>query len=155
MIPCLGSNQSIALSDNQRGNVKLMGCGEPELHRHHVLRCTKPETNAQWDAALQRLSQWMLTNHTQEDLHQGILYSLRTWHNHEQPATDDYSTWSGVNETLLEQNSLGWNRFIDGFLADSWIATQQSYLTYIEKKTTGKRWASRLITQLWEIAWDM
>jgi hypothetical protein len=75
-------------------------------------------------------------------------------HDHEQPATDT-STWLGVNETLHEQNSLGWNQFIDRFLAASWISKQQPYLTFIEKKTTGKRWASRLITQLWEIAWAM
>jgi hypothetical protein len=35
------------------------------------------------------------------------------------------------------------------------LDTQQSYLTFIGKKTTSKRWASRLITELWEIAWDM
>jgi hypothetical protein len=130
------------------------GCGEPELYRHHVLQCKKPETNAQWNAAVQKLSRWMLTNHTQQDLHQGIIDGLRAWHDHQVPTTTT-STWPGVNETLHEQNSLGWNRFIDGFLADSWISTQQSYLTFIEKKTTGKTWVGRLIIQLWEIAWDM
>jgi hypothetical protein len=34
----------------------------------HVLRCTKPETTAQWNATLQKLSQWMRTNHTQKEL---------------------------------------------------------------------------------------
>jgi hypothetical protein len=35
------------------------------------------------------------------------------------------------------------------------MATQQSYLEFLSKKMTGKRWASRLIMQLWEDAWDM
>jgi hypothetical protein len=50
---------------------------------------------------------------------------------------------------------MGWHRFIDGFLMASWLDTQQSYLAFIGGKTTSKRWASRLITKLWETAWDM
>jgi hypothetical protein len=57
---------------------------------------------------------------------------------------------------LTEQAIAGWDKFVGGFLVDSWMSTtQQSYLGFISKKTTGKRRASRLIVQLWEIVWDM
>jgi hypothetical protein len=131
------------------------GCGEPEHHRHHVLRCKKPETIAQWDASLQKLSRWMLRNHTQPDLHHGIIEGLTAWHDQQEEPITITSTWPGVEQTFSDQANLGWHRFVDGFLTDSWISTQQSYLTFISKKTTGKRWTSRLITQLWEVAWDM
>jgi hypothetical protein len=135
-------------------NETCPGCGEPERHRHHVIRCTKPETVAQWNAAVNRLDRWLELNHTQPDLQAGIIEGLRAWHGERQP-THPHSAWPGVDATFDEQANLGWNKFIDGFLSHYWISTQQSYLTYISKKTTGKRWTSRLITQLWEIAWDM
>jgi hypothetical protein len=96
----------------------------------------------------------MTRNHTQPELQIGIIQRLRAWHDHN-PLQRPESDWPGVNQTLDEQADLGWDKFVDGFIATSWMATQQSYLEYIVKKTTGKRWASRLIVQLWEITWDM
>jgi hypothetical protein len=65
------------------------------------------------------------------------------------------SDWPGVTRTLQEQEAMGWNKLVDGFIVESWLETQQLYLEFINKKTTGKRWASRLIVKLWEITWDM
>jgi hypothetical protein len=55
----------------------------------------------------------------------------------------------------MEQDPLGWNPFFDGFITDSWLATQHTFLTFIQKKAASKRWASRFINQLWEIAWEI
>ena len=96
----------------------------------------------------------MLHNNTQHELHQGIIEGLTAWHDQRLP-NHITPTWPGVHETLIDQATLGWNRFIDGFITGAWISTQQAYLLFIGKKTTGKRWASRLIKQLWEVAWDM
>ena len=44
---------------------------------------------------------------------------------------------------------------MDGFLVYQWAEAQTNYYTWIKRRTTGLRWLSRLIQQLWEIAWDM
>jgi hypothetical protein len=82
------------------------------------------------------------------------LEGLRAWHD-DRPIQLIPSDWPGVTQTLHDQKILGWNLFFDGFVTDSWVATQQSYLEFLNKKTTGKRWTSRLIKRMWEIAWDM
>ena len=96
----------------------------------------------------------MLRNNTQQELHQGIIDGLEAYHD-QRPIESPPSTWPGVEDTFQAQANLGWNKFVDGFITHMWSSTQQSYLTFIRKKMTGKRWASRLINQLWEIAWDM
>jgi hypothetical protein len=63
--------------------------------------------------------------------------------------------WPAIEQTLHNQQTLGWHLFFDGFIAQSWMATQQSYFEFLSKKTTGKQWLSRVITQLWEVTWDM
>jgi hypothetical protein len=122
-------------------------CGEPETHSQHDLCCEQDAAQHQWSASLQSLDRWMTRNHTQPELQIGIIRGLRAWHDHDPLQRPDCDR-PGVNQTLDEQAELGCDKFVDGFIATSWMATQQSYLEYIAKKTTGKRWASRLIVQL-------
>ena len=49
----------------------------------------------------------------------------------------------------------GWEHFLNGFVTVDWVRIQQAYLEWIGKKTTGEHWVQRLITQLWEVAWEM
>jgi hypothetical protein len=129
-------------------------CGEAETHRYYVIKCPQEQAIQTWEAAINKLSRWLDNNHTQHELKQGLLEGLRAWHDDRpiQPITTD---WPGVIQTLHDQKTLGWNLFFDGFITDSWVATQQSYLKFLNKKTSGKRWTSRLIKRMWEIAWDM
>jgi hypothetical protein len=129
-------------------------CGEPERHRYHAIRCPQDEAQHTWEVSINKLDRWLTNNYTQHNLHSGILEGRRAWHDDRttQPTTSDCQV---VQQTLHEQQTLGWNLFFDGFITHSWMATQQSYLEFLSKKTTCKRWTSRLIMQLWEVTWDM
>jgi hypothetical protein len=130
-------------------------CGEPERRRHHVIQCPQDEAQHTWQALLNKLDRWLTNNYTQYDLHGRILEGLSAWHDDRPPTQPMTSNWPDVEQTLHDQQTLGWHLFFDGFITHSWMATQQSYLEFLSKKTTGKRWLSRLIMQMWEIAWDM
>jgi hypothetical protein len=138
-------------------------CGEQERHCYHVIRCPQDEAQHTWQASLNKLDRWLTNNYTQHDLHSGILEGLRAWHD-DRPTQPTTSDWPAVEQTLHDQQTLGWNLFFDGFITHSWMSTQQSYLEFLSKKTTGiilskktagKRWLSRLIMQLWEVTWDI
>jgi hypothetical protein len=112
-------------------------CREPKKHRHHVLRCTQEAAQHQWQAAINSLDRWLTTNHTQQELHIGIITSLTAWYTYGTTPTVT-SDWPGVTRTLQEQEAMGWNKFVDGFIVESWLEMQQSYLEFINEKTTGK-----------------
>jgi hypothetical protein len=118
-------------------------CGDAETHIYHVIECPQEQAKQTWEAAINKLSGWLDNNHTQHKLHQVLLEGLRAWHDN-RPIQLIPSDWPGVTQTLHDQKLLGWNLFFDGFITDSWVATQQSYLEFLNKKTTGKRWTSRL-----------
>ena len=40
-------------------------------------------------------------------------------------------------------------------MIQNWAAKQREYYTWLQKRNTGKRWATTLIKKLWEISWDM
>jgi hypothetical protein len=52
------------------------------------------------------------------------------------------------------QQRAGTTRLMDGFLVYQWAEAQQKYYDWINRRTTGQRWLSRFIQQLWETAWD-
>ena len=58
-------------------------------------------------------------------------------------------------ETAKRQLSLGQTTVFKGFLSEDWIGIQDDFLRWNSRRTTGERWISRLIKQLWEVAWDL
>jgi hypothetical protein len=129
-------------------------CGLPELTKLHVLFCTHIEAISIWRAGLQQLDFWMTTKHTQPELRQGIIDNLQHWHD-QVPPNPILSDWPGVPELFATQNEVGWRPFFDGFITDGWIEIQQAYYTFLERRNTGRRWASQLIRKFWGISWDL
>jgi hypothetical protein len=129
-------------------------CGQPETTKLHVLFCLHIEANHLWQAELKNIDYWMTTKHTHPDLRHGIINNLQHWHDH-LPPTTIVSDWPGVTELFATQNDIGWRPFFDGFIPAGWIETQQAYYTFLEKRLTGRRWASQLIRKFWSTSWDL
>ena len=55
----------------------------------------------------------------------------------------------------MNQEHIGWNKVLEGWLAKDWREIQQRYYQLIRSRKTGKRWVTALIQKLWEIAWDL
>jgi hypothetical protein len=96
----------------------------------------------------------MTTKHTQPELQHGILTNLQQWHD-QLPATVIVSDWSGLLDLFTQQHITGWRPFFDGFIHEGWIEIQQAYYTFLERRNTGRRWASQLIRKFWGISWDL
>jgi hypothetical protein len=129
-------------------------CGQPETTKLHVIFCTHIEANHLWQSEIQKLEFWMTKKHTQPDLQHGILTNLQTWHD-QLPPTAIVSDWPGISDLFTQQHATGWRPFFDGFINEGWIEIQQAYYTFLEKRNTGRRWASQLIRKFWGISWDL
>jgi hypothetical protein len=60
-----------------------------------------------------------------------------------------------VQNAVSQQEDLGWQLFLEGWLCLEWEALQQAYLNLFGFRITGKRWVAELIKKLWQIAWDL
>ena len=111
-------------------------CGEAE-DAIHATWCQAPAAQGFRQERLNKLEEFLRRQHTAPSLRRRIMRLLKG----EVPPSGN----SVVTKELVLQ----------GILPQSWIESQQQYYTWLKRRTTGKRWAMRLIVQLWEISWDM
>jgi hypothetical protein len=89
---------------------------------------------------------------TDPEVAAAILNGLQNW----RAGTTDGMTYSWqVQNAVSQQEDLGWQPFLEGWLCLEWAALQQAYLDLLGSRRIGKRWVTELIKKLWQIAWDL
>ena len=58
-------------------------------------------------------------------------------------------------DAFREQDEIGWWNFLLGCVTPKFAEVQQAYYMSIGSKRTGKVWLRRLVTQIWEVHWQM
>ena len=129
-------------------------CNSEESHRFHVIRCPHPGAHITWQQGLNNLDTWLVTQHTQPLLRQGIVSLLQSSYE-DRPWVPPPTADAALQQVFQAQQTAGTNRVFDGFLVCHWAEAQHQYYLWINRKTTGKRWLARLIQKIWEIAWDL
>jgi hypothetical protein len=124
-------------------------CGSPE-DSTHGWRCSGQNANEVWGRSLSALRNWMESIHTDPELSSLILTSLNKW---------CYAPPTGAHPLRLAdlaqcQYTIGWGRFLEGWLSEEWQAIQQLYYDSLCMRRTGRRWTIALNKKLWDIAWD-
>jgi hypothetical protein len=57
---------------------------------------------------------------------------------------------------LIElQETIGARQFFEGWTHHEWEKLQEQYYSGIKSRRSSKRWATALITKLWNVAWDL
>jgi hypothetical protein len=125
-------------------------CGSPE-DSTHVWRCSGQNTNEVWGRSLSALRSWMAYAHTDPELASLILTSLNNWR---------YTVPAGAPPLRLAdlvqyQHTIGWGKFLEGWLSNEWQAIQQRYYDSLCMRRTGRWWTMALIKKLWDIVWDL
>jgi hypothetical protein len=125
-------------------------CGEFE-DAPHVWRCSGQQENEIRDKALDRLTEWMQEHKTNLDVHDTVLQYL----NSRRYGTSCTNVPYGLQEVINQQQQIGWQPFLEGWLALEWQATQQAYYNMIKSRHSRKRWTAEIISMLWDVAWDL
>jgi hypothetical protein len=76
---------------------------------------------------------------------------LQSWRAQTAAAEPSFN-WPGVNNIIKAQYLAGWQVFLEGAVLQDWAAKQKKYYKWLQRKNTGKRWITALITKLWEIS---
>ena len=129
-------------------------CGTASETQTHVLQCEHPGAITLVNNWLDQLELWLATQHTKPELRFGVISILRAafrsrpWY---PPNTSD----PDIRNTFNQQQRIGLRDIIYGWWHIGWAEAQHTYLLSISRRTTGRRWLSRLIKKQWEIAWDL
>ena len=57
-------------------------------------------------------------------------------------------------ELWADQETIGWDRFMFGFVSKKWVLSQQASFDRVGSHRNGKRWIASLIQKIWDILWD-
>ena len=129
-------------------------CGTINETHIHLISCQHPGAVALAQKWLDNLELWLVRQHTQPTLRFGVISLLRagfqgtTW-------TPPYTTDPDIRETFNQQRQQGTVNVMFGWWANGWADTQHAYLLSLSRRTTGKRWLSRIIKKQWEVSWDL
>lgn len=129
-------------------------CGIDEESHLHVLACQHPGAVARSTRWLDDLELWLAKQHTNPTLRFGIISLLKAGFQEQDwvpPRTSDQA----ILRLFQKQQQQGTHKVLFGWWAEGWAEIQQAYYVSLSRKTTGKRWLSRLIRKQWEIAWDL
>ena len=120
----------------------------------HVLRCQGENSQVIWMRSIARLGRTLHKAGTDPEITATIIHSLHQWHSHGQPQC--FSSNPSLQQAWEEQNSLGWENALRGFLSRHWRATQLLYQRSLlqDRYFSTNRWVSTLIQGLWNTAWD-
>jgi hypothetical protein len=129
-------------------------CNHPNETHLHIVRCQHPGVNQRVSQWLDNLELWLAKNHTHPDIRFGVISLLRA-STRSLPWTPPNTTEVTIRNAFRQQQRLGTDTLMFGWWATGWAEAQHGYLLSISRRTTGKRWLSRLIKKQWEIAWDL
>ena len=60
-----------------------------------------------------------------------------------------------IMEAMIDQDSIGWYNFTNGFISKKWCLIQQAHLKDQRSLKLPNLWMARFQRQIWEIAWQM
>jgi Reverse transcriptase (RNA-dependent DNA polymerase) len=123
-------------------------CGLPETARH-VWICQHRDAQLIWELAIRNLKSALTDIQTSPDIIEQIGLGLEKWY------TGEDLTTLQDKQLIIDQCSIGWHFFIEGFIGIHWGAQQELYYKSIGSRKSGLRWTVALLKKLWNIAWDL
>jgi hypothetical protein len=113
-------------------------------------------TASTWRLTFLRDLHTKLTNlHTSHELTTVLLDVVEIWLEGEQIHPSNYPRL--YRTAILAQQHIGWHAFLQGYWSTQWEYLQDAHLRHIKEynnTTTGKIWASRIITTIWQQIFD-
>ena len=146
-----GTNAAL-LRRKQARTGECPGCNFPLEDTTHILTCKAPGATHQWNESITTLKTWLIQHDAAPELANAIIEGLTSWRNNHPMPRRSY-TIPFLAEAVKMQSTMGWTGFLHGFLAIEWEHTQNNYLRFLNRRTTGRRWVAALIRKLWETIW--
>jgi len=102
-----------------RSSTSCPHCGTATEDKAHITQCNNAEARESWNQSLKKLGQWLRDSNTAHKILEAILWGLSQWIEPQQQSDQP------GGQFVLDQTVIGWDRFLDGWLAQSWRAHQE------------------------------
>ena len=130
-------------------------CGHEKEKADHVIRCTDPSATTTWTDAVNNLETWMIENNGEPYMINIICTSLKAWRSGLRLPFPTIDIPQIVLEAMIDQDSIGWYNFTNGFISRKWRLIQKAHFKDIRSLKSPDLWMTKLQRRIWEIAWQM
>jgi len=118
-------------------------CDEPIETYDHICRCPHPASRKIMGRSIQKLSNWLESVNTEQNLHAELISIISMW-----------TSSSKIPDTSLvlpisNQISIGWNHLMQGRIHRSFASYMDSHFRAINSKMKGLTWVSIFIQKIW------
>jgi hypothetical protein len=128
-------------------------CLQEDETTAHVQQCQDPRAIAHRQLSLSIFHNRLRFLKTSRDIRWTILSHVKAWMTNTIPT--QRITPPSLRAAVRAQNSLGWNQFMKGRIANNWAPLQAADFTRRRLRNTGKTWSAGLTSAIWELAWQM
>ncbi len=122
----------------QRSSAACPRCGEFE-DAPHVWQCRGANADVVWTKSLESLDVWMTSVQTDPDIQEAIISHLSKWR---LGSDENGMAPFQLHPAIEQQNDIGWNNFLEGWVTFEWELVQQAYYELIQSRRSGLRWFS-------------
>lgn len=139
---------------NYQSHTKCPRCNEDDEDTEHVIKCHHNAAENTWHKSLQDVRKWILDNNGDATLANAIIDNLQAWRL-DTPTLPTPPDDESLRIAILQQEYIGWNGALNGFLAKGWRTYVKSMLERQGSMRSAKKWMTQLQRRLWEIPWEM
>ena len=129
-------------------------CGQPDEDVQHVLLCNEISALTLWENSIIELREWLDTNNCDPEMNTAICKSLTAWHNGS-PLPPVSTSNNLLRSAILQQDSLSWYSFINGFITKGWRNVQHAHLLDIGSLKSSTLWMTKMQRRIWIIPWSL
>jgi len=105
---------------NFRSSTWCPRCEEDSEDKAHITKCPNTDAALTWQQSLKKLATWFRESNTAHEISEAILWGLNQWR---EPQTHAASP---TGQYIADQSAIGWDQFLDGWLAKSWRMSQET-----------------------------
>jgi len=131
-----------------QSSMKCPCCTTEIEDKAHIMQCPSKEATQTWSHSLKQLKKWFWESNMAHEIADAIIWGLNRWRNPEgnPPSAGTY---------LRDQETIGWDHFMDGWLVCSWQMHQEIIWHSTCSHQSSQWWVAELIKKVWNVSWDM
>jgi len=118
---------------NFRTSASCPRCGQVLENKAHITQCPDVDASMIWQHSMKDLGKWLRDNNMAHELSAAIIWGLQQWR---EPNQTDAPP---VGQFVQDQTTIGWEQFLDGWLAKSWRLHQEECWQIVRSQHSSKR----------------
>ena len=95
--------------------------------------------DSKWNESIGNVQSWLDSNSSCPDLAKLVIHALTSFKQNKSIELHENVMFDPARKAYNAQSKIGWRLFLDGILSVEWAEAQQTYLTWIGSRRSGKK----------------